>query len=336
MANITFSEGSGLADSIFGKSQAPIRRFIEQRAEAREAMSMVPELFDVSTSKRWAEKFTSLTAMDGFKPVGENGAYPVDGMQEGFSKTLEHEVWKDSFTISREMVDDARLVDLKHRPDNFIQAYYRTRERFGAALYAAAMKKQNSFSFEGKSFDAKCADGKPLFDKTHPSRVKGGSQSNLFADSFSNAALGALETAMQNFRGDNGEILDVAPDTILIPNDGALKSAVFAAIGADKSPDTSNNGFNYNYGRWTVIVWPQLLEFLGAGSAPWVLLDSRYNKSYGGAVWLDRKPLEVHSHVDNGNDANVWQGYARFIAGFVDWRFAACAGVTGGDTLISA
>ena len=29
MAGITFSEGSGLADSIFGKSQAPIRMFIE-------------------------------------------------------------------------------------------------------------------------------------------------------------------------------------------------------------------------------------------------------------------------------------------------------------------
>ena len=29
MANITFTEGSGLQDSIFGKSQAPIRMFLE-------------------------------------------------------------------------------------------------------------------------------------------------------------------------------------------------------------------------------------------------------------------------------------------------------------------
>ena len=31
MANITFIEGSGLQDSIFGKNQAPIRMFLEKR-----------------------------------------------------------------------------------------------------------------------------------------------------------------------------------------------------------------------------------------------------------------------------------------------------------------
>ena len=41
---------------------------------------------------------------------------------------------------------------------------------------------------------------------------------------------------MQDFRGDNGEILDVAPDTILIPNNYKLKKDVFAAIGAALNP----------------------------------------------------------------------------------------------------
>ena len=36
MAGITFTEGSGLQDSIFGKSQAPIRMFLEKRGEAFE------------------------------------------------------------------------------------------------------------------------------------------------------------------------------------------------------------------------------------------------------------------------------------------------------------
>ena len=128
----------------------------------------------------------------------------------------------------------------------------------------------------------------------------------------------------------------MAPDTILIPNQYALKKAVFAAIGADKDPDTANNGFNYQYGRWNVIVWPYLNQYLTAGASPWVLLDSRYNEDYGGAIWLDRTKLEVRSRIDEGNDANVWQGYARFIAGFNDWRFAACGGVTGGDKLLGA
>ena len=81
MANITFSEGSGLNDSIYGKSQAPLRMLIQNRAEAYEEKSILNEIFMMDESKHWAEKYTSLTAMDGFDPVGENGAYPVDGME---------------------------------------------------------------------------------------------------------------------------------------------------------------------------------------------------------------------------------------------------------------
>lgn len=138
---------------------------------------------------------------------------------------------------------------------------------------------------------------------------------------------------MQDFRGDNGEVLDVVPDTIVIPNIYALKSAVFAAVGADKDPNTSNNGYNYTFGRYKIIVWPYLNQFITEGSAPWFLLDSRYNSTYGGAVWLDRTPLEVRSTIDEDTDANIWRGYARFVAGFNDWRFAAVGGVEGGTAL---
>ncbi len=335
MPNITFSEGSGVADSVFGKSQAPIRSFLEKRGEAFEQKSMLPELFNMGTSTHWAEKFTSMTAMEGFKPVGENGAYPTDGMQEGYSKTIEHMTWKDEFSISREMVDDGKLMDFKKQPAGFISGYHRTREKFGAALYGGAIEGKTSVSFGDKVFDAKCADGKALFVQDHPSILKKGTQSNRFQDTFSDDALGALESKMQDFRGDNGEVLDIAPDTILIPNEHSLKKTVFAAIGADKDPNTANNGFNYIFGRWNVIIWPYLNQFIARDSMPWVLLDSAYNKEYDGAVWLDRVKLEVKSEIA-ANDANVWKGYARFNAGFNDWRFAAIGGVKEGSALIGA
>lgn len=338
MGNITFSEGSGLQDSIFGKSQAPIRMFLEKRGEAFEQASMIKELFNEETSTHWGEKFTTMTAMNGFQPVGENGNYPIDGMQEGFSKFLENMTWKNSFSLSREMVEDAKLMDLKKQPAAFITSYYRTREKYAAALYGNAIQGNTTVNFGGKNFDIKTADGKALFATDHPSAIKANkaTQSNKFADEFSMDALGAMETAMQNFKGDNGEILDVAPDTIIIPNDYALKNDVFSGLGADKDPETSNNAFNYQYGRWNIIVWPYLKEFLGSVTAPWILLDSRYNKEYGGAIWLNRTNLEVKSRIDDGNDANVWSGFARFVAGFNDWRFAAVGGITGGTELISA
>lgn len=336
MPNITFTEGSGLQDSIFGKSQAPIRLFIEKRGEAHEQESMIPKLFNMGKSKNWGEKFSTMTAMDGFSPVGENGEYPQSETSVGYEKFLEHMTWKNAFSLSREIVEDAKLIDLKKKPQSFINSFYRTREKFAAALYGAALAGKTSFDFGGKTFNAASADSKALFDNEHAAKITGSLQSNKFSDVFSVDALAALECAMQNFKGDNDELLDIAPDTIVIPNLYTLKKEVFSAIGADQDPATANNGYNYQFGLWNVVVWPYLNQYVTEGSTPWILLDSRYNEDNGGAVWLDRTPLEVRSTVDNTNDANTWRGYARFIAGFNDWRFAAVGGITGGTSLISA
>ena len=80
MAKIVFSEGSGLNDSVYGKCQQPIKMFIEKRGEAFEAKSVLPEIFNMQKSTHFGEKIASMTAMDGFKPVGEGGNYPVDGI----------------------------------------------------------------------------------------------------------------------------------------------------------------------------------------------------------------------------------------------------------------
>lgn len=330
---IIFSEGSGLNNSVYGKCQAPIRMFLEQRGEAMEQESVLKDLFLMGTSENYGDMLTTMTAMDGFEPVGENGAYPGDQMQEGYSKLMVYETWKDSFAVSAEMMEDGKLMDMTKQPAAFMTAYQRTREKFGAALYGAAISNASNFGFKGKTFDATAADGLSLFNTAHTAKVAGANQSNCFSNAFSATALGEVESAMHIFRGDNDEILDVAPDTILIPEIASLKNEVFAAIGADKDPATSNNAFNYHYGRWNVIVWPYLNQFITAGTKPWILLDSKYNETYGGAVWNDRIKLAVRSTIDENTDANVWRGRSRFKAAFNDWRFAAVGGINGGTTL---
>lgn len=335
MANVTFTYGSGVNDSIFGKVQAPIASFIEKRGEAFEQASLVKAIFSTTQSKHFGEKYGSMTAMDGFMPVGENGKHPVDGNRESYSKFLENETWKSSFSISREAMDDAVLVNLKKKPEAFISAYNRTRELYAAAILGAAVKGLTECEFRGRKYDVTGADGKKLFATDHPSILGRKSQGNVFKDSFSIKALGAVETKMQGFMDDNGDILDISPDTIIIPNDFELKNDVFEAIGSDKDPDTSNNGFNYHYGRWDIIVHPYLNQFITAGTKPWILLDSEANKRYDGAIWQDRVSLEVTSSIDEDTNANVWRGYARFVAGFSDWRPFAIGGVSTGTQLIS-
>ena len=307
--------------------------FLEQRGEQFEQQSVLKELFLMGTSENYGDQLTTMTAMSGFEPVGENGAYPTDGMQEGYKKLIVYETWKDSFSISAEMIEDAKLMDLRKQPAAFMTSYNRTREMFGAALFGGAIKAQERTLYKGKSFDITAADGKALFHTAHPPKVAGETQCNLFSDAFSADALGKMETAMHLFRGDTDEILDVAPDVILIPEIASLKKEVFAAIGADKEPTSSNNAFNYQYARWTVIVWSYLNQFITPSTQPWILMDSKYNQTYGGAVWNDRVKLAVRSTIDENTDANVWRGRSRFNAAFNDWRFAAVGGVSSGETL---
>ena len=59
MANIIFSEGSGLNNSIFGKSQEPIKAVIQKNVEAFEQMSMIDKIYYMDTTKNFAEKYTS-------------------------------------------------------------------------------------------------------------------------------------------------------------------------------------------------------------------------------------------------------------------------------------
>ena len=58
--------------------------------------------------------------------------------------------------------------------------------------------------FGAKTFDCAAADGKALFAKDHPAKVKGKAQSNLFTGDLTAANLSLLETRMQNTVGDNG------------------------------------------------------------------------------------------------------------------------------------
>lgn len=335
MANIVFSKGSGLQDSVYGKLLDPLRMVIEDRGEAYEQESILPLLYNMEKSTQYGETITGMTSMQGPQPVGEGGDYPYDSYREGYRSFVEHMTYKDMFEITREMVDDNKILQIKSRPAAFVKAWGRAREIHGIRMFGEAMQGNSSFTVANQVFPCVTADKLPLFSTAHTS-ITGeyGTQSNLFADAFSPDALAALEAKMQNFRDDNGVVQDVSPTTIVIPNDWALKKAVFAAIGADKDPETANNGFNFLFGRWNVVISQYLLDYVPAGDKPWILIDGNYNETAIGAVWYDREPLSIEA-VKAPNDNLQHKGRARWGAGFHDWRFAAVGGVTGGDTLVS-
>lgn len=334
MADLIFSAAAGLNDSIFGKSAYPIHMIMEQSLEAHEQQSVLKKLYKFEKSENWAEELTAMSAMDNWEVTPENGKPKKSGMQETFKKQIEHFEWTSEFDITRKMVDDARFNLMEMRARKMVQSYNRTREEFGIRMITNATGK--ALNFQNNLFDTTTADGVPLFSTKHPYYfAKTKYQSNLFKDAFSNRTLAKLESRMQNVEGDKGEVLAVAPTTILIPNEANIVYDVFEAIGADKDPDTSNNGFNYQYGRWNVIATPVKYWNIAADAEtmPYILLDSNFNDTDLTAVWFERIPMEVDAWVENGTKAAIYTGYARFGVGFNNWRGMFMGGMASGDAL---
>ena len=329
MAGIIFAEGTGLNDSVFGKSQAPIKAMIEHNVEAFEKQSMIDKIFYMDTTTNYAEKYTSETSMGDFEDVGENGAYPITSIQEGYSKVIEPTTWKSRFEVTQEMIEAAKLGKIKSRANIFGTSYNRTREKFAADMLIGGMG--TAVTIGGRKYDTTSADGKALFATDHPSKTQGakGAQSNLFKYTASSAkfteVLDSAQERMQDFRDDDGNLLTVAPDTIIIPNSGALKRKIFEAVGSDLDPNTANNAFNFQVGLWNVLVWNYLPKTV-SGKEYFLLMDSKFNQDYMCLPWLDRVKLTVKSAIDENTDANTWSGRARFGAGFNNWRSIALVG----------
>ena len=108
-----------------------------------------------------------------------------------------------------------------------------------------------------------------------------------------------VQEYMQGFKDDDGHLLNVAPDTILIPNVGELKRAVLAAVGSDLDPESSKNAMNFQAGLWNVLVWNYLPKTIG-DKPYFIMLDSKFKDDYMCLPFLDRVPLAA-----DGNAAPV-------------------------------
>lgn len=298
---------------------------LEQQEEAFQKMSIIDKVFFKDETKDFANKYTIETSLGNFSPVGENGKYPESTFQEGYSKVIEPDTWKNQFSVTQEMVEDAKFGKIKSRATAFMLSHNRTRELFAAGIINNG--NSTTMNFMGKNFDISGADGKAMFAVDHPSKTGGtGVQSNLYNGVFSYDNLSYAEEKMHYLTDDDGNVLTVSPDTIVIPDKAGIKKLVFEAIGAEGIPGTANNSYSYQFGRWNVVISPYLKDYAGtSGGNTWYLLDSAFNDAYQALIWLDRIPLTTKSYIDEGTDANIFAGRSRYSAGINNFRTILCS-----------
>jgi hypothetical protein len=333
-----FLKSSALNDDVFKGSQAPIKKFLMDTEKTAKAEHDVMEtIFNVLDVNDWATKFTSMTSKGLFEDVGENGAYPETSQQQGYAKQIEDTTWKSQFKVSKEMIEDAKMLDIRKMASNFTSSYYRTRSQYAAAILNNGAS--TTMTFQSKSYDITCNDSLALFTTAHTYKVATGTWTNYYNAGFSYDNLCRVEELMQKWTDDDGNYMDIQPDTIIIPNNARIKRLVADALWTkgDERPGTSDHSYNYQAGRWNIITWNYLTNpaTITSGYDVFYLLDSRYN-ALEGLMFCDRIPLEVKSYVDDNTDANIWAGRARFAAAPVSPRAIACCAAGLGSSIAEA
>lgn len=334
MPGITISIESAKNHSLYGEVQAPMAVMLEtayNTAAENEMFKTWQHIFPEFKLDTHSATIGEVGSIGLFEDVGENGAYPQSEFAEGFEKILRAGEWKNEFSISQTMMEDKLDFVMKDNASKLVESYFRTKLNFFWGLVRAALLGQNYVTPKKRVVSIKTKDDVNVFATNHKLKFARGTVSNAFSDAFSVSALGKVATHMQNMKDDNGEIIGIIPDTIVIPNTEKAKSEVFAAVGSIKDPGTAaSNAYNYQFGNWNVIVSPWLASLATDDSYPWMLMSSSYNEHNYGARDVERIGLQIRSEIAD-NDANKWKGRCRFGGAFIDFRAFAAGGVSYGD-----
>ena len=330
---VMFSKHGGLNDEAWKVIDTELSMVIQDTdTEKNKDDELVKSLFNVKTSKKFGEKQGSMTEFGNFSEVSEGDNGIADDYQMGFSKLIEHHQFIKTFTCTREAKDDGDIDMMKQTAANFVRAYKRSRAQYASDCLTS---QADTFTYGGKSYDRTTGDGKALFATDHPGKRTGvATQSNKFTNKLTpdQTILYKLANIGRNFKNQSGNVMGYTFDTIIIPgNTPVLEDLLKRLINSTQIVGSANNDINTQKGIWKLIVdhrWEA-----PATKEPYILMSSEAQRELNAGVFYDRVALDVSNEVLNKSRNLEWSGYARWSAGFHDWRAYILGGADAGTTI---
>ena len=331
---ITYAKGSGLVNAQIGRLETPIKMIIEHESDALTRQGGVRDwLFCVEDSDRFGETIVGQNEFDVFTSVEEGAGAENDELRETYRKFIEHIQFMKEFTITAQMMEDARYgvaADARRRAENFTRAYYKTQHRI--CEYALASATKTSGVFAKAQLDLTAPDGKPLFSSSHKwgAGTKSGTQSNyFFGDIFSSgadrtpsaatfeAALANLSVMLRNMKDENGDPLGYTADTIILPGNRPIAEQIAKKVcGSEGALGNGYNDINLHFGNWNVVVLPTWQS----EDDRCMIMSSEANRNLSGNLFFNRVPLTVSNWVDHHTGNYIWNGRCRFGVGFGSYK----------------
>jgi len=266
----------------------------------RSLPAMVPDLFNVMRSDAAFEKTSQVGTVPDFQEFTGKVA-GVDPVQ-GYDKTFTFTEYSAKIEIQRKLAADDQYRVMSRLPKGLATSASRSREKLGASIFSLA------FTFEPTD-----GDGAELCASDHDSTVASTSnQSNEGTSSLSATNVETTRIAMHNFTDDQGELISVNPDTLIVPRD--LEQTGWEIINTKGKVDTANNNANFHQGKYKLVVWDRLSD-----TNNWFFTDYKMQKEF--LLWWNREPIQFFQDKDSNTLVAIYLGYYRCGTGWDDWRW---------------
>lgn len=276
--------------------------------------SMIPEIYRMPTSQRAFEEAIGAGVLGSDWKFEETGRVVYDDPSKGFLKRWEHREYAKGFIVTRKMVDDNMFPEIMAQATSLGDSAFRNREKSAAATFNNAFSSvTDQTTLDTYGFPIGGPDNVALCSTAHPySASDSTTQSNEGTEPLTEDGLSATRQAHMALLDDRGDLLNVMPDTILIPPE--LEDAAIKAGASPLEPDTANNAVNPQQGRFRYLVWHYLTD-----SNAWFSIDSAMMNS--DLIWYERIPLEFGSEPDFDTFQTKFRGYMRYSRGWKDFRW---------------
>lgn len=314
---------------------------VEEDANKSQDDAIVSALANEKKSNRFGEKGITIGGLDNFAVKAESANAAEDSLEEGYDKIITHYSFAKSVVLSKELADDNNVDLMRVRARSLVKAYKRTRAQYITDVITKSVMTSSSaynttMTFGGQSgIDITTPDGMSLFNNAHPLHSdKTVKQSNIYTNAFGSNAdiLNVLANKMRNFTDENGNVLGIVADTIVIPgNVPDLEDTIKKIIGSDGEVGTNNNDINTQRGKWKLVI--DHLWTVSGAAKPYIIMSSEANKDLMGTMFYNRLGLDVKSEVKTESRNLLYNGFSRWSAGFYNWRHMIMGGAAYGTTL---
>jgi len=268
-------------------------------------------LFGVESSTRYEEQYQGMGAMGLVPPF--DGTVPYTDFDAGYRVDIRNYEFALGMQVERRLADDDQFNQIKRRAGNMADAFNISIETDAANVFI------NGFTDSGTNrmgASTNGADGVGLLSTAHPYSPAntGTTQANEATLALTIDNLDTTRQAMRNFTDDQGQLLGVNPNMLLVPPELERTATQLVSERAVYEPNSAQYDVNMFSGRFQPVVWDRLTD-----SNAWFLIDSTLMKQH--LIWQWRIRPEF-AQADDFDGLNAkYRGYMRYGIGWTDWKW---------------